>query len=91
MNTNRLFRSARLLLCLSLAMPAAAQTGEGAGEGEIANPDKMQCKNIRELNSRIPVRICRTRAEWAQLQKESQEAMRKAQSGGYRCGESASC
>lgn len=38
-----------------------------------ADGEKVLCKQIWEAGSRIPIRICRTAADWERMAKENQD------------------
>lgn len=35
--------------------------------------DRVQCRAVKQLGSRIPNRVCRTAAEWVKIEKENAE------------------
>jgi|GEM_PF-4305629 len=67
---------------VSLFLLASGAPASGAAEAatdpapEIKDGDKVKCKYIQELHSRIPSKVCRTRAEWARIDEENREAAR---------------
>ena len=42
----------------------------------ITDPDKIVCHNEMNLGSRIPFRVCRTKAEWERIGLENEKANR---------------
>lgn len=55
----------------------------GAQAAPVAQPaapavDKVMCRMIQEPNSRIPLRICRKKSEWEQIEREVQESLRSS-------------
>ena len=79
-------------LAQALADPPARKTREGEGDtGQIV------CKSAPEIGSRLRSRrVCRTRAEWAELQAQSRDVVDEVQrfkpvicnpdaQGGWRC------
>ena len=43
-----------------------------------ASGEKVVCRQIWEVISRIPTRVCRTEAEWNRLEKETQDDWRNS-------------
>lgn len=56
----------------------ASATDEATGadslkaENDVADPDKVICKRMTKLGTRVPSRVCATRAEWEAVQREAQ-------------------
>lgn len=79
------------LLGLVMASPALAASMETAPtKADLADPNAMRCRAIREVGSRIPQRVCKTNAQW----KEEEEAARKVMENRVRsssCGNSSVC
>ena len=47
----------------------------------VADPDQIVCRNVEEIGSRLSRRrICRTRAEWADLQLQERQVVDRVQS-----------
>lgn len=46
------------------------------------DPATVKCRSIREVNSRIPTRICRTIAEWDRIDADNQKSMTAQKRGG---------
>jgi len=65
---------------------ASANTGAGSatasGAAPSLDPQSVKCRRIREVDSRIPTRICRTVAEWDRIDAENQKAMTEQKRGG---------
>jgi hypothetical protein len=55
---------------------------------EVPDGEKIKCRYIKELGSRIPNRICRTRAEWSRIETEQREAAVSNMRGGGQRSES---
>ena len=56
-------------LAQALADPPARKTREGEGD-----PEQIVCRNETEIGSRVSRRrVCRTRAEWAELQAQNRD------------------
>jgi hypothetical protein len=59
------------LLLLSMYSPPATPTSE---TNKASSPDeKVVCRSELVLDSRIPIRVCRTQAEWDDQVKQTQE------------------
>jgi Spy/CpxP family protein refolding chaperone len=74
-------------LVLLLAAEAAASTDGKAKP----NSEEKVCKTTYVVNSRIPKRICMTRAEWDQMEEDVQQAERSSRNRTNVCGESSRC
>lgn len=68
---------ASLMATPLLAQDAAAERAIPAEQTSAASAEdqKVKCRSVFVVGSRIPERICRTRAEWAQIERETREAM----------------
>jgi hypothetical protein len=51
---------------------------EGEAVQQPAPEEERRCRNERVLGSRMPVRVCRTAAEEAQMEAEAREMVRRA-------------
>lgn len=51
----------------------------------------MQCRRTMEVGSRIPKKVCRTKAEWAEIARESAELMRGSRNRASACGDAGPC
>lgn len=71
------------------AGPTAA-TGKATTERRT-DPDAVTCKTTTVVGSRIPVRLCRTNAEWEAEQRALVEERRSSRGSSGRCGERARC
>jgi len=60
-----------LLTALALASQLSPNSTP-ARPPETADGEKVVCRLIQEVHSRIPSRICRTEAEWARIAEETQ-------------------
>lgn len=66
-----------LLLLTSATDPAAPPTKAIAPAASLGG--KVVCRNDeQDSGSRIPIRICRTQAEWDNIYKQTQEDMRNS-------------
>ncbi len=61
--------AANLLLLLALVSAPAANTPKSPPD----EGDKVVCRLITEAGSRIPFRVCRTKADWDRMAKENQD------------------
>jgi hypothetical protein len=62
--------SLSLVVALALvATPATSPPKPGQNDGD----QKIVCRLTTEAGSRIPIRICRTAAEWERMAKENQD------------------
>lgn len=61
-----------LLLTMSQVTPDAAAAVPKIKQDE----QKIVCQMTSELGTRIPVRVCRTTAQWARIARETEEDMR---------------
>lgn len=84
------------LTAMAFAAPALAQTEPAAppatapqAQQATPNPDadRVRCRNVFTVNSRIPERICRTNAEWERIQQETREALSRNQRGAGASGD----
>lgn len=89
----------RMLLaaaCALVALPAAAQAADPAPvatPAPAASPapqaaERVRCRTVRTTNSRIPERICRTEAQWAEIEQQSREALERNRRGAGASGDS---
>jgi hypothetical protein len=62
-------------MIITLLILAAAPT---ATVPVAAKPDRVICRFEQQLTSRIPLRVCRTTAQWAQVERETQADLREA-------------
>ena len=61
-------------LLLAQGAPAAA-----ADTTKISDPDKVVCKNEAAAGSRLPKRVCATKAEWERRRQEARDSLEKSQ------------
>lgn len=61
-------------ILLSLAM--AGDTVSTAVEADNADEKKVVCRTQRILGSRIPERICRSKKEWARIDRSNEQQLR---------------
>ena len=80
--------------------PALAQpstSGSSSGQQQSApiettaasEPEDTRsvCRSIYQTNSRIPERVCRTRAQWDEIQRQSREALERNRRGSGASGD----
>jgi hypothetical protein len=60
-------------LFLSLAMVGSPPVA--TSEPQAESDDKIICRSIMTVGSRIPDRTCRTKREWEQIQKANSEEL----------------
>lgn len=76
---------------LAASAPALAQNdtaGAAREGGQTSDAERVRCRNVFTVNSRIPERICRTNAEWERIERESREAMDRNRRGAGASGDS---
>ena len=79
--------SAAVVLTTSsaFAQSSAGQPSAPASASTVAAPDpeasRVRCRSVNLTNSRIPERICRTRAEWDEIERQSREAIERNRRG----------
>ena len=64
----------RAFIVLSLATALSA-TPAFAGDAAKDGAEKNICKSTRVLGSNIPLRVCKTKAQWDYERKQSKDAM----------------
>ena len=89
-------KSLVLSAVLMASSPAIAQYSDSAlGERQqqsVATPietppapaaddTRVRCRSVNLTNSRIPERICRTRAQWDEIERQSREAIARNRRG----------
>jgi hypothetical protein len=71
------------IFCLSLfAAPGLAETPQSASNGSTAaaDPNEKVCQNQTVIGSRLAKRrVCATRAEWEERNRQDRQAMEQAQ------------
>ncbi len=82
--------TARILPALTVFALTASVTAAAAAPSSPAktqgadDPDKVICKTVVPIGSRLGgTRTCQTRAQWAVLTRDSQEALHERQKNGY--------
>ncbi|SIO05191.1 hypothetical protein SAMN02745824_2768 [Parasphingorhabdus marina DSM 22363] len=60
-----------------LALAMAGGTAATPAETDIVDEKKIVCRTHRVVGSRIPERVCRTNKEWARIDKENDQQLRK--------------
>jgi hypothetical protein len=63
------------------------QAEQAAQPAQDAEAERVRCRNVFTVNSRIPERICRTNAEWERIQRETREALDRNQRGAGASGD----
>jgi len=74
----------------AFAQPTTGQSNAPLPEAAPAAGDEasqVRCRSVYQTNSRIPERICRTRAEWDRIEQESREAMERTRRGAGASGD----
>ncbi|WFL76965.1 hypothetical protein P7228_13345 [Altererythrobacter arenosus] len=68
--------SSALLLAAAEVAPETTTAADGTGgtTEQVQELQEVKCRYIREVNSRIPSKICRTKGEWARIAREQREA-----------------
>ena len=63
------------------AAMAQAPSGEGSAKvGPNGDPNQVVCVNEQEIGSRLSRRrVCRTRAEWAEVERQTRAAVDRTQ------------
>ena len=80
----------RIVLALALlSVPAVALAAEDP-QPRPTDPKTVQCKAVREVGSRIPVRRCKTLAEWKR-EEEAVQASIATRNRNSRCSGSGTC
>ena len=73
---------------------AAAVEEDGQAEGSDAAEDpgdKIRCKQVKALNSRIPTRVCMTVQEWEERNRATLEEKRRMRNRNSYCSGSGPC
>lgn len=78
-----------LALGLVLAFNAPSASASAPTETASSKPDgnELVCKSTFVVESKIPTRICRTRQQWDDIEREHREARRRSGTGASRCGD----
>ena len=66
-------------MILSLVLALTAQSAVATSSDINKDPNERVCKIEYPLGTRIPERVCKTRAVWDQLAKQTREDLRTAQ------------
>lgn len=61
--------------------PGAADRRVAKADGDAGNPEERICTTEHVTGSNIPRRVCRTRSQKAEEEREGQELIRRAQIG----------
>ena len=72
------------LITAASAQAQSSDTGRREAQPPVAEDaagSEVKCRSIFQVNSRIPERICRTKAEWDQIARDSREALERNQRG----------
>lgn len=75
------------IVCAFLVLPATAALASGSEPRAAQDPDEIQCKYLRVVDSKIPQKICRTKFEWEQERQAQIEERRSSRSFSSRCRE----
>ena len=82
-----------ILLALATSGTALAQDPQptqapGASRGPNTDPTQIVCRNERVIGSRLSTnRVCRTRAEWAEANRQARQAVDRAQNQSQTSGQ----
>jgi hypothetical protein len=78
-----------LSLALVLAMTAWPALASAPAETKPSKPDREEviCKSTFVVDSKIPTRICRSRQQWEDIEREHREARRRSGTGSSRCAD----
>ncbi|MFO1186509.1 MAG: hypothetical protein U1E87_03075 [Alphaproteobacteria bacterium] len=71
--------AAALSLVLGAGLQAEEQTTGNTQPSGQENPDRVICKRVEVIGSRIPKRECHTAREWEQIRQDAQDTMREGQ------------
>ncbi len=68
----------------SVSQIAPDSSGSTAAEtsGSISSSDVVHCRSIKQTGSGVRTRVCHTERVWARIRTESQESLRRSESGG---------
>jgi hypothetical protein len=91
MNTVYLAAISASLLVSAAVVPSQATASSSVAEEKKADPDAVRCKDTTVVGSRIPVRVCRTNAEWEAEQRALVEEHRSSRQSSGRCGDASRC
>ena len=77
----------------SWVMLALASSSQPAVESKpISDPDKVVCKRLNQTGSRLAsTKVCMTRAQWADRQRQDQKEIEKMQANMGRCPTGQAC
>lgn len=67
----------RLLLAASLLAAPTAALAQTKSDPAADKEDKVVCRNVQEVHSRIPERICRRASEWKALARGTEDELRR--------------
>ena len=71
---------------------AAEEGGQAEGSDAAEDPgDKIRCKQVKALNSRIPTRVCMTVQEWEERNRATLEEKRRMRNRNSYCSGSGPC
>ena len=65
-------------------LPAAAAPATPGAKVAINEDDKVVCKSEQVTGSRFSHRVCHTKSEWVQIEKDSRDELMDQQSQSYR-------
>ncbi len=79
----KLFKCGVLLAVWLSAGTAIAESGNSAGTTSDNPGSRIVCKEVEVTGSLLPgPRICRTKAEWDEIQRQSEATLRDVQDNG---------
>lgn len=68
-----------MLLFSMLAMAAqAASAPQPSTRQDAPRETKVMCRMVHEAASRIPIRVCKTVADWELMERETQDSLRSS-------------
>ena len=75
---------------LFLVFAQTATAAPAVSSKPVAAEDKVVCKLVTEGESRIPLRVCRTKAQWDEMADENQRDVRSSRNQ-RSCGSALYC
>lgn len=70
--------AAVLSLALSAGLRAEDQTTGNTQPAGQEDPNRVVCKKVEVVGSRIPKRVCHTAREWEQISQDTQDTLRNS-------------
>ncbi|MEH6756334.1 MAG: hypothetical protein V7676_02345 [Parasphingorhabdus sp.] len=63
------------MLSYFIALAIAGELSGSSADKEPIKEDKIVCRSVMTVGSRIPDRVCRTKKEWANIARENEEQL----------------